>query len=309
MTNNKTDAETRSQSLLAWAGWKLLMPSEWQPLKLEGNPEKGQIIVGDSTCAMFVVKWERPGRRARSDGEKWVAQRLKKHGVLPQDNPPAADRFTSCGWVNGLQTEEGKETAYWYAYSEEANLVLGVNVNGVLPNHIRKKIIRDVLPTIEAFSPEEYSLWSMYDVSFRAPAGYELSQRHLFSGDIALEFAKNKTDTLMMRQVYPGDLALSRKDHEKWLRSYPFKEHRRVRRDSVRIQRWQHSSRSELSGIQKTAWKRLSPPLGWCAPRKTRAFSVHDSERNRLLVVEHMSKNECDSTVCVNALEMMNSEN
>jgi len=310
MLKKNTDADVRArQSLLAWAGWKLRMPSEWQPLKIEGNKDKGQIIVGDTTCAMFIVKWERSGKRAVKDGDKWVAQRLKKHGALPESNPPAGDRFSACGWVHGLQTEEGKESTYWYGYAESAHLLLGISVNGVLPAHVRKKIVRDVLPTIEAVPASEGSLWSMYDITFKAPAGYELSHRHLFSGDMALEFEKGKTDTLMLRQVYPGELALSHKGHEKWLNSYPFKEHRRVRRSTVNIEPWQHPSRAELRGVRRTAWKMLSAPLGWCSPRRSTALAVHDSSLNRLLVVEHMTRHEGDQSVCFSALEMMNSEN
>ena len=285
------------------------MPREWQPLKLEGTPEKGQLIVGDSTCAMFIMKWERSSRKAEADGAKWVRDRFQKHGVIPDDDPPAGQRFTACGWKKSVQTQEGKETVYWYGYSEQARLLLGITVNGVLPGHVLRKIVRDVLPSLEAVPASEGTVWAMYDVSFRAPAGYELLQRHLFSGDIALEFAKGRDETLMMRQVYPGGLALSRRPVEKWLDLYPFKEHRKVRRSTRNVCQWKHEERSDLSGTMRSAWKRLPAPLGWCSPRYSRALAVHDQNLNRLLIVEHMAKGDPGESVCAEAVEMMNMEN
>jgi len=296
-------------SLLAWAGWKLRMPREWQPLKLEGTPEKGQLIVGDSTCAMFIIKWDRYTRKAEADAAKWVQDRFKKHGVIPDAEPPAGQRFTACGWKKSVQTEEGKETVYWYGYSEEARLLLGITVNGVLPAHILRKIVRDVLPSLDAVPAAEGSLWAMYDVSFRAPAGYELAQKHLFSGDIALEFAKGRRETLMMRQVYPGGLALNRRPIEKWFDFYPFKEHRRTRRSSIQVSQWNHKERAELKGAMRSAWKRLPVPLGWCSPRYCRALAVHDQNLNRLLIVEHMTREDSGASICTEALAMMNMEN
>jgi len=297
-----------SESLLAWAGWQLRMPREWQPLKLTGTPEKGQMIVGDAECAIFIVKWERADAKRSFDGPKWVAGRLKKLGVRPDPDPPAARQFTACGWAHGVQTQEDKETTYWYGYSQPADLFIGVTVNGVLPEEVRNKVVREVLPTLAATPAEKSGTWAMYDVSFTAPAGFELAQRHLFSGDIALEFAKGRRETLLLRQVYPGELALERRPHEKWLESYPFKEHRRLRRGTVRTREWKHASRRELGGVQRLAWKRLPAPLGWCAPRRIRAMAVHDASLNRLLLVEHMAKGEPDEKTCVAAIESMNAE-
>lgn len=284
------------------------MPREWQPLKLSGTPGKGQMVVGDSTCAFFIVKWERSKAGGLTDGQRWVAERLKQHGVLPQPEPPAEDRFTACGWAQGVQTEEGKETAYWYGYAEQARLLVGVTVNGALPEADRARVIREVLPTLRTTPVGSETAWAMYDVSFLAPAGFELAQRHLFSGDVALEFARGKRETLLLRQVYPGELALGRRSCEKWLESYPFNEHRRLRRSNLKVEPWRAATRSSLSGLRRVGWKRLPSPLGWCAPRKTCALAVHDEDLNRLLIAEHMTPGDPDQSLCDVAIQGMNAE-
>lgn len=301
------NADVRN-SLLAWAGWQLDMPSGWQPLKLSGTPEKGEMIVGDSTCAFFLINWERTPPEGVADVKHWGAERLKRHSVVPQANPPAEAHFTACAWAPGVQTEEGKETTYWYGYSESARLLIGVTVNGALPEALRTQVVRDLLPTLRTTPFEAESAWAMYDVSFRAPGGFGLAQRHLFSGDVALEFSRGKQETLLVRQVYPGELALGRRSPESWLESYPFKEHRRIRRSDLKVEPWQCKARPALAGVRRMAWKRLPAPLGWCAPRQTCALAVHDETLNRLLIAEYMTQGEPDKSLVDTAIRRMNAE-
>lgn len=284
------------------------MPSGWQPLKISGTPEKGEMIVGDSMCAFFLINWERTPPEGVPDIRSWGAERLKRHRVVPQANPPAESRFTACAWAQGVQSKDGKETTYWYGYAEPARLVLGVTVNGALPESLRNEVVRGVLPTLRTTAAEAESAWAMYDVGFRVPAGFGLAQRHLFSGDVALEFSRGKQETLLVRQVYPGELALGRRSAESWLASYPFREHRRIRRADMKVDPWQCKARPALAGVRRMAWKRLPAPLGWCAPRRTCAMAVHDQEMNRLLIAEYMTPAEPDQSLVDTAIVRMNSD-
>jgi len=299
-------SEVPNSSLLAWAGWQIWIPSEWQPLKLEGTPEKGQVIVGDDSCAIFILKWQRDAKARISDGQDWVADRLKQHGVLPELDPPGESHFTACGWTRGVQTEEEKETTHWYGYNAESQLLLGVTINGVLPQDVRRRVEGEVLPTLLTTAAGSESTWAMYDVSFCVPPGYRLLQRHLFSGDIALEFGRGTKETLLLRQVYPGELALGRRTRAQWLEAYPFKVHRRLRRHSARETAWRCDGRPELKGVERMAWKRLPVPMGWCTPRRTHSVAVHDGNLDRLLLAEHQAPREVDPRLCLRAIERMN---
>jgi hypothetical protein len=280
------------------------MPGEWQPLKLTGTPAKGQMIVGDSVCALFSIQWERLKRGLAQDGRQWVTERIKRHGVLPEGTPPAAAHFSACGWAHGVQTEEDKQTTYWYGYAAPAELLLGVTVNGVLPAPVRKLVTGQVLPSLRATAADADSIWSMYDVSFAAPAGFELVRRHLYSGDVALEFAKGRHETLLLRQVYPGDLALGRRTFERWLDAVPFKEYRRLRQAGTTTDPWQHNA--EVTGVRRSGRKRLPWPLGGIVPRWTSSLAVHDRRLNRLLIAEHTAAIETDGALCAAAVTGMN---
>ncbi len=291
---------------LAWAGWYLKMPADWQPLKLLGTPQKGSVIVGDTDCAIFSLHWERPAGMAVSEGDAWVAKRLKKLGVDGESNPPAKEHFSACGWAHGVETEENKATTHWFGYAASAGLVIGVKVNGFLPAALRDRAVREVLPTLRVTPEGHETTWSMYDVSFKSPPQYELKQRHLFSGDVALAFEKSKKDSLLLRQVYPGDLALKRRSFERWMDVRPFIEHRKLRRRSVRVEDWQHAERRHISGVVRHGRKLLGVPLGWCGPRWLCGIAAHDTSLNRILIAEHLSAQEVDQRMCERAVAQMN---
>lgn len=293
-------------SALAWAGWRLEMPATWQPLKLTGTPARGEMMVGDSTCALFRVQWERRRHALDQAGRDWVADRIQRHGVLPDRDPPAASHFTACGWACSVQSEEEKPTTYWYGYSAAAELLLGVTVNGVLPAAVRAVVTEQVLPSLRATPAAADSLWAMYDLAFVAPAGFELSRRHLYSGDVALEFVKGRRETLWLRQVYPGDLALERRSFERWLDTNPFPRSRQWRTKETTTTAWSHPARPEWTGCRREGWHRLAWPLGWVAPRAGVALAVQDRRANRLLIAEHAAPGRADAALCATALARMN---
>lgn len=302
----QTPAADARRSLLAWAGWRLEVPEDWRPLQLLGTALKGQMIVGDAMCALFSIHWEHLTRGPMPDGQRWVAERLKRHGVLPDGEPPAADHFSACNWAHGVQSEEDKQTTYWYGYAASAELLLGLKVNGVLPAEQRAQVTGQVLPTLRTFSADAESTWAMYDLSFVIPAGFQLVQRHLFTGDVALEFRRNRDETLLVRQVYPGDLALERRSFERWMDIYPFTEHRRLRRSETTTQPWRLGARQELTGFRRLGRKRLGFPLGVMSPRWSCALAAHDRRLNRLLIAEHMASDQTDGVVCDAAVVRMN---
>jgi len=295
----------KQATLLAWANWQLTMPGAWHPLKLTGTQQKGQMVVGNHEGPFFIINWERTPS-ASHDGAKWIANRLKKLGVQPAENPPAKAHFTESAWARDVQTREGSESTQWLGYSQPARLLIGVAVNGMIPKAARNQVLSQVLPTLTTTAIEQDTIWAMYNVSFTSPAGFELSQRKLFSGDIALEFSKGKREELLLRQVYPAELALQRRHMEKWLECYPFKQHRRLRRRTLKTDPWQCPRRPDLDGLQRSVWKRLPSPLGVWAPRQCLALVAHDRGLDRLLIVEHMARKQPDSAICAAAIQGMN---
>jgi len=257
-------------------------------------------------CATFSVHWEKLGDNTVQNGREWVDQRFKKLGLPTDALPPAASQFTACGWSHGVQTEEDKQTAYWYGYSEPGELLLGVKVNGVLPDDMLDQVLHQVLPSLRVSPADGETVWSMHDVTLVSPPGFALSQKHLFMGDVALEFRRGKHERLMLRQVYPADLALQRRPFERWLANYPFTEHRKLRKNSTTVEKWKAPKQEGLVGLKREGRKRLGFPLGLVAPRWTHALAVHDEKLDRLLIAEHIAGEDAGRTICETAIASMN---
>lgn len=148
-------------------------------------------------------------------------------------------------------------------------------------------MLEDILPGLRVTAKDEPCRWSLYDVAFVSPAGFELVRRHLFSGDIALGLAKGKQEGLLLRQVYPAALAIERRPLERWLAETPFKERRRA--PTVRPDKWQ---RNGMNGILRRGHRRLPSPMGWCSSRYSTAIAAVDEKLDRVLIAEHQTRGQ-----------------
>jgi hypothetical protein len=122
------------------------------------------------------------------------------------------------------------------------------------------------------------------------------------SGDIALRLVKGQ-ETLVLRTVYPADLALSRRKLPDWLDDSPFLE-RRKNRDAT-TKEWRCPA-PPLEGLLRTGWKRLPVPMGWMKPLYCTAIVAVDQELDRLVLVDHRRPSPTDSGLARRAAEQIN---
>lgn len=290
-------------TLIAWAGWLMDVPATWRPLKLQGDPDKGTLMIGDAERPIVLVQWWRPPTDV-FDVEKWFEQRFRKLGTVPVPGAPSPERFTKTAWRPDLATREDASKTIWSGYSAAAGLLVEVIVTSITEEKLRNAIFRTMVPAIRVSGKDEHCRWSMYDVSFVSPPRFELTQKHLFSGDIALRFARGRRETLLMRQVYPAKLAMSRRSLERWLEATPFPE-RRTLRSPVK-EAWRRGGPRPLEGIRMCGWKRLPSPLGRCAARYSRAVAAVDGELDRLLLAELQTATQDGGAEVDRAVEQMN---
>jgi hypothetical protein len=201
---------------------------------------------------------------------------------------------------------KGGSKTIWSGYAAEAGLLLEVIVTSLTEEPLRAAIFASLVPKINVSVRDKPCCWSMYSVSFMSPPGFELNKRHLFSGDVALQFSRGRKETLLMRQVYPAGLALSRRNLERWMESAPFGERRRLRAP-VRVA-WRRDAPRELEGIRQSGWKRLPSPLGRCAPRHSVAVAAVDKELDRLLIAERQNRRDDGGAEVDWVVESMNAD-
>jgi len=49
--------------VFAWQGWRLEIPEEWSPVKIDGSFEAGQVLLVDIHRPRLGIRWATPGRK------------------------------------------------------------------------------------------------------------------------------------------------------------------------------------------------------------------------------------------------------
>ncbi len=294
-----SDTYGTSYIWLAWAGWMMKVPPKWRPLKIEDQLKASKMILGDSSQAVAQIKWSRPAGR-NFDSARWLRRRIKAVAskTTTVENEPAPVDFEQAAWLGQAGSSKTGPRSLWYGYAPKARLLLEVVINGEIDEKTKKIFRTRALPSLCVCERSLATKWAIFDVSFESPAGFTIKTKRLNVGDMALELTNRKVGRLLVRQVYPASLALQRRKLENWMRSFPQKEHRQFKPYNGTEQWKVESFERDIAGLICRGQKKLPFPLGFCAPRFTIAAISHDTQLDRLLIVEYDGKKpEADSTV------------
>jgi hypothetical protein len=289
---------------LAWAGWKLEIPDEWRPLRIKGGWRRGAVIVGNTSDPVVQIKWLRP-RRRRFNASRWIARRLRSQNVEAGEPPRAGWKgFDEAAWVPDAEVK--RLVRLWYGYAADPGLLIEMVANPETERGSRRDLASRVLPSLGISRRDEPTRWSVFGSSFETPTGFTLARQRVGLGDVTLEFAGPDRARLVLRQVYPAELALKRRRLERWLEVRPFEEKRRYRPDGEPFACVIEADGRELRGVRISGWKRLPLPLGFVSPRQSTAAAVVDAELDRVLVAEYDAPHTADSGAVDMALARMN---
>ena len=282
---------------LAWAGWRIMVPPDWRPLGVDGTWQRGRMMVGGAAAPFVQVKWLRP-RRRRFRPERWARKRLGKVSAERADldeGPPEGFDSSALGRRAGGQV-------VWAGYAAAARLALELVVSADVPPPRRRR----VLSSLATGGASGRTRWAVFDASFVSPPTFVYRRSRLYLGDIALGLDAPGGRRLILRQVYPAGLALSRRDLPTWLRYPPFPE-RRTFHPKGDARPWSADSFGRrLDGVLLTGTRRWPMPVGLIAARRAAAGAVVDDRLDRLLLVEYDAPREADEAVLARAVAEMN---
>jgi len=204
---------------LAWAGWKMRIPEDWRPLKIEDAPRRENMMVGTGEKPFFQIKWCRVGIGENFNFDSWLRQRLKKMALenKPEPGGPNPEGFNRTAWFPEAVNKKGIERTLWYGYSRGGGIILEVAISLSAEKRIQKIIEKNVLSSAGVSPSGEETKWCVFDVGFSSPGGFRLMSKKLHVGDMTLELERGK-EKLVLRQVYPAELALDRRKLEGWLK-------------------------------------------------------------------------------------------
>jgi hypothetical protein len=260
------------------------------------------MVLGNGAEVIMQVKWWLP-RSARFDPARWVRKRLRIVGE------PMADGLQPVGveplaYVPAEANPRRSTCSLWYGYAPACRLVIEVAFESA--KHGSNQKPRRVLESLTVQSPDAPTTWAVFGSSFEAPAGFTLRRHMLLLGDLSLLFGGPSGQSLMLRQVYPAELALSRGSLEAWLESSRFRERRPYRWDDEALPYVVESGGVRLPGMARTGSNRLPFPLSWIRPRRCASVIVQDHRTGRLLAVRYEAPELADDEIVRNALLNMN---
>lgn len=268
---NNTEAD-----YFLWQGIKTLIRPDWRVLRIEGDVLKGAITVGDRYDPIVQVRWVRCEENFYP--EKWLENRISKTaaGQTSQD-APKVNGFTNIEWIRDLQLKSEAAKTVWWGYSESAKIQLEVLMTDICAAECTEWVIKNTIPSFEAFSIDEPWEWRIYSCDFTTPSGFKLSQKRLSVGDVTIELTGEAGARIMLRQIYPASLALSRRSLDKWSQDNPFLQRRRYKTEDA----------SETEDcIDRQGTFNIPFPLGWIRPKKFHKVIYHNEELDRLFYAE-----------------------
>ncbi|MEK6797237.1 MAG: hypothetical protein AABZ39_20850 [Spirochaetota bacterium] len=263
---------------LAWAGWKMTIPSSCFPLAITGAHEAGAMMVGTTSLAVMQIKWRIAS--VPDDSTAWALRRVKrilKHPVV-QDAPA---RFDSVLASDNADINAASRLV-WVGAMRTERLLVEIVMNVSAGKSAVKSFMSITVPSIAGSDDGAVREWSIFDAFFAAPKDARLVSRRLYAGDIMLSLADTRGRKLLLRQVYPATLALERQPLAAWLSDNA------VKRTMRRVSSLKDSPRGEHSVI-RMGDHALPPPLSLFGRRYTAAAVTHDTARDRLLIAAEES--------------------
>jgi hypothetical protein len=289
----------------AWMGWGFSMPSDWRPLSLRGGWRDGAAVLGNSEWAMLSVKWHRP-RRRRFDPEQWISRRMERAACLmrePEGSTPAGFSIAARSAIPSRW--HGVPRDVWCGYAPQAGLLLEIVINPDIPADLREIIDRLLLPSLFASHSEQTLRLALFGTCFNGPPGSSLQAWHLMLGDIALLLALDRGGRLLLRQVYPARLALSRRALPRWLSHSPFRDRRRFIPDGDSKPCKIFMNPGHRAGLYCRGSKRFPFPAGGVRAFRSMAAAVQDAAIDRIFIVQYDAREEPDSRIVLELFQGM----
>lgn len=269
--------------VVAWQGWRLDLPQRWNPVKLEGDYNKGYMLFADLHRPRLGVRWDKPPGK-KFDPAKWAKQALVQEiGQLAADE--ARPFEMPADWSGSMLYLEPQPPGrdVWVGYSK----ISGRAIQVVYHARRRERMLAEsVLPGLSDQSNRQRRPWAIFELSCIVPADLPLATHQLNAGDLSLTFT-NRRRTVTVQQIAVAELALKRLSLEQWLTQQhrPRKKTYRASRNAAEIELTTADGRI-LRGISKTLTRRrrfflsrkLLPLLETCA--------LHDIQRDRLILLE-----------------------
>lgn len=290
VADNAADARWRQ---VAWCGLKLTVPPAFRPSKITGGQRSGRLNLADDDGPRMVVRWTKVTRPWFNPRELVQAQLLR--GVSRR----ARRRLT--GQITAVANEHFEPMLVLSDEKTVATRCVGYDPRTrrlveLLYRHGSARQdaqVRQITFTSACNQlPNDPQRWAYFDVSFVVPAGFRYLRSKLNVGDMRIWLSNRRwrPGKIMLRQVYPAQLALQRFRLDMWVEQMVYDQRR-----EYRIARSRGGSKNDFDKLRTphgdglmcdVTLRRAIGLIRWRAPRVQRNGMIHDQAHNRLIVFQ-----------------------
>lgn len=261
---------------LSWHLFSLPIAADVNPVKIEGDFDRGEIILADLTSPKLALKWS-PGPRKTRAADALVKTAIAR--VFGQATADASEELFPDDRQAWLAARVSYETEppgrdVWVGYSARTHRILAI----ARPTDRRsRRIATEVVAPLSELDANSPTRWSVFDLACTVPAGFRLKSHRLNAGDLSLSFA-NRNATLAVRQLGPARLALDRLKLDEWLRR-----HALVWRKTHRAGKPENEGESRAVVTLK---RRRRFAFAWWISKNRVCVATHDAARDRIVIID-----------------------
>ena len=154
-------------------------------------------------------------------------------------------------------------------------------------------LVNEIFPTLEDHPRGDLQYWSLYGLTFHAPADFELTEKELKSGHVKMTFEKDGgAQTLRVHRLSMAHMLLKETSIAEWYPAFFRKDLRDVNHDVTAASIRGHDG-LRVTGRPHSRWRQVLRPLPFVNPRPRRHLrgaGWHCPDLNRICIVEHFSK-------------------
>lgn len=279
MSNRQSEIGKRQS--FAWHGWRLEVPREWNPVRIEGGWDSGFVLFADLHRPQLGLRWSRVNeqrlephdlcRRAMRDEVGALAAEESKPLALPGRDWSACLLYVE-------PSPPGRDV--WIAHSPKSGRIVEL-IHHV--NNPANALESAIVPNLKDLAPAGPMHWAAFDLRCTVPPGMRLKSHHFSAGDLTLLF-KQANQMLSVREIAVAKLALSRMPLEKWLAREQPSLHYRPGGPVVESNHRCTDGRQLIGIIQPMARRRRFFFMRWLPARSVTA-AYHDADRDRLVLL------------------------
>ena len=270
----------RKTQPFAWQGWRMRVPTSWNPVALAGDFAKGHALLAESGEPRLGVRWsfidarhvteETLRRVIREEVSDDAAKHAQPCPALEQPN----DRADIL--LHLERHPPGRNVLVWWSGASERLLEL-VHHATVRDDVFEGEVVR-WLGDVSCLKMRPVAV---FDLVCRVPSDLPLKLHQLNAGDLSLEFADGRR-YVVVRQIAVAQLALHRLPLAQWLAEQQRGRGPRYRAagEPSPLELTLRDGRA-VSGLIGRMRRRLSFLGGECV-----TLALHDEARDRLVFVE-----------------------